>query len=57
MINGQLMMVLFNSRQAENGKLLPLKKGKLQIQSEGAEVFYKDIKIRPILAIPGELLK
>ena len=57
MINGQLMMVLYNSRQTKNGNSLPLKKGKLQIQSEGAEVFYKDIKIRPIAAIPGELLK
>jgi hypothetical protein len=56
-INGKLMMVLYNSQQMENGKALPLKKGKLQIQSEGAEVFYKDIKIRPIAAIPGELLK
>ena len=56
-INGQLMMVLYNSRQMKNGKSLPLKKGKLQIQSEGAEVFYKDIKIRPIVSIPGGLLK
>ena len=56
-INGKLMMVLYNARQMENGQALPLKKGKLQIQSEGAEVFYKDIKIRPLAKIPGELLK
>ncbi|MEJ7684106.1 MAG: DUF1080 domain-containing protein [Segetibacter sp.] len=50
-INGKVMMVLYNSRQMENGQALPLTKGKLQIQSEGAEVFYKDIKIRTINTI------
>jgi hypothetical protein len=44
-----------NSRQTENGKDFPLVKGKLQIQSEGAEVFYKDIKIRSIKSIPNNL--
>ncbi len=56
-INGKPMMVLYNSKQMANGQVLPLKKGKLQIQSEGAEVFYKDIRIRPLAAIPGEFLK
>ncbi len=50
-------MVLYNSQQMENGQALPLKKGKLQIQSEGAEVFYKDIKIRSLAVIPSEFLK
>ena len=56
-INGKVMMVLYHSQQMENGKALPLNKGKLQIQSEGAEVFYKDIMIKPLDAIPAELLK
>lgn len=56
-INGKVMMVLFHSQQSDNGKLSPLKKGKLQIQSEGAEVFYRQIRIRSLEAIPGELLK
>lgn len=55
-INGKVMMVLVNSRQPENGREIPLTTGKLQIQSEGAEVFYKDIKIRPIHTIPASLL-
>lgn len=57
MVNGKVVMVLYNSKQMDNGKLTPLIKGKLQIQSEGAEVFYKDIKLRSINAIPAELLK
>ena len=56
-INGKVMMVLYNSRQMENGQAMPLTKGKLQIQSEGAEVFYKDIKIQQIIQLPVEIVK
>ncbi len=56
-INGKVMMVLLNSRQSDNGIETPLIKGKLQIQSEGAEVFYKDIKIRSLSSIPKSLMK
>jgi hypothetical protein len=56
-INGKVMMVLYHSQQMENGQALPLAKGKLQIQSEGAEVFYKDIMIKSLEVIPDELLK
>jgi hypothetical protein len=56
-INGKVMMVLYNSRQMENGQAMPLTKGKLQIQSEGAEVFYKDIKIQQITQLPVEIVK
>ena len=52
MINGKVMMVLYNSRQFENGQAIPLVKGKIQIQSEGAEIFYRHIMIEPLLAIP-----
>ena len=56
-INGKVMMVLYHSSQSENGKVIPLTKGKIQIQSEGAEVFYKQIKIENIAAIPASMLK
>lgn len=47
-VNGHVVMILKDSRHFENGNVLPLIKGKIQIQSEGAEVFYKDIKVRPL---------
>jgi hypothetical protein len=50
-------MVLYDSRQREGDKETPLTKGKIQIQSEGAEVFYRDIRIRPIAKIPDEMLR
>jgi hypothetical protein len=56
-INGKVMMVLYHSGQADGGKISPLVKGKLQIQSEGAEVFYKNIMIEALDAIPADLLK
>jgi hypothetical protein len=50
-------MVLYHSQQVDNGRILPLKDGKFQIQSEGAEVFYKRIRIEQLAAIPAEVLK
>ncbi|MEP6584935.1 MAG: DUF1080 domain-containing protein [Ginsengibacter sp.] len=55
-INGQVMMVLYHSSQLENGQAIPLVKGKIQIQSEGAEVFYKNIRIEPLNAISPRFL-
>lgn len=56
-INGKVMMVLYHSSQLDNGQVLPLVKGKIQIQSEGAEIFYKQIKLESLGAIPANLLK
>jgi hypothetical protein len=56
-INGKVMMVLYHSKQLNEGQELPLTKGKIQIQSEGAEVFYKQIKIQTINKLPEALLK
>jgi hypothetical protein len=56
-VNGKVMMVLYHNRQLENGQESPLIKGKIQIQSEGAEVYYKQIKIEPINKLPAEFIK
>lgn len=54
-VNGEVVMILRNSRYIdEKGNAVPLTKGKIQIQSEAAEVFYKDIKIRSLAALPAE---
>lgn len=54
-VNGRVMMVLYHLAQSDNGKVSPLKGGRIQLQSEGAEVYYKQIKIRSISQIPPEL--
>jgi len=55
MVNGVVNMVIHKSRQADGGREFPLTKGKIQIQSEGAEVFYRNIKIAPITSLPDNL--
>ena len=50
------MIVLYHNKQSENGTDIPLTKGKIQIQSEGAEVFYRQIKIQPIVSLPADLI-
>jgi hypothetical protein len=56
-VNGNKVMMLFHSRQPGNdGNEVPLIKGKIQLQSEGAEVFYRNMEIRNIARIPESLL-
>ncbi len=50
--NRKVVMSLRNSSHLKDGQLVPLKRGKLQIQSEAAEVFYKDVMIKEIDAMP-----
>jgi len=56
-VNGQVVMVNTNCSKTENGKKIPLKKGKIQIQSEGGEFFIRKVEIEKIKEIPSELLK
>lgn len=55
-INGETVMVNYNTGVYENGVVLPLTAGKIQIQSEGAELFVKSIDIKAINEIPAELI-
>jgi hypothetical protein len=54
LVNGTPNMVLFDAgRWAGDDKgFVPLTRGEIQIQSEAAEIFYRDIKIAPITAFP-----
>jgi hypothetical protein len=53
-VNGKVVMALSNSRYMVNGEAKPLVSGKIQIQSEAAEVYYKDIMIKKIDSMPEE---
>ncbi|MDN4504295.1 DUF1080 domain-containing protein [Alteromonadaceae bacterium BrNp21-10] len=55
-VNGQVVMALQNSRYLDDGVSRPLTKGHILLQSEAAEVFYKQIQIRPVTAIPSQYL-
>tara|TARA_R110002167_G_scaffold167062_1_gene364213 strand:+ start:1885 stop:2736 length:852 start_codon:yes stop_codon:yes gene_type:complete len=57
-INGQKNMVLYNSSQIDtDGKEIPLTNGKIQLQAEGAEIYFKNIRIRPIAKLPKKYLE
>lgn len=56
-VNGHIVMVLKNSRYEKGGKMIPLTKGKIQIQSEAAEVYFKDIQIKKIDTLSNEHAK
>ncbi|WP_158968936.1 DUF1080 domain-containing protein [Paraglaciecola sp. L3A3] len=49
-VNGEVVMVIAQSKDKQGN---PLTSGQLQIQSEGAEIFYRDIKIKDLKAIPA----
>ncbi len=51
-VNGKVNMALQNTRQKTAHGPAPLTKGQIQIQSEAAEVYYREIKIRPITEFP-----
>ncbi|SNR94501.1 3-keto-disaccharide hydrolase [Hymenobacter mucosus] len=53
-VNGHVVLALANSAYIKNGQRIPLTHGKIQIQSEAAEVYYKDIMIRPLTAMPTQ---
>lgn len=56
-VNGQVVMVLRNSRYIKEDETLPLDNGKIQIQSEAAEVYYKDIEIRELDEMPEDFAR
>jgi hypothetical protein len=55
LINGKVTMRLFNSRLLVNGAEEPLKAGRIQLQSEGAEIFYRKIEVSTLSAMPSVL--
>jgi len=55
LFNGQVTLVLRNSRYAADGKLVPMTKGRIQLQSELAEIWYRKPEIRAIREFPAEV--
>ncbi|KMT67102.1 hypothetical protein XM47_00300 [Catenovulum maritimum] len=51
-VNGEVVMFVENL-QDKHGK--PLTKGQVQFQSEAAEIYYKDMKIRTVTQLPPEI--
>ena len=53
-VNGKVVMRLHGPMRIDGDLPASVTAGQIILQSEGAEVFYRDIAIRPITAIPPE---
>jgi hypothetical protein len=53
-VNGKVVMRLHGATRIDTTLPTPVTSGPILLQSEGAEVFYRDIEVRPITAIPAE---
>lgn len=56
-VNGVVNMVLTNLRHKPGKEEAPLTKGRLQIQSEGAEIYWRNLEVKPIAGIPRVVLE
>lgn len=54
-VNGKVVMILANSRYFDGQGFQPLIEGKIQLQSEACEVYYKSIQIKTIDRLPKDL--
>jgi hypothetical protein len=57
LLNGELVLVVTNPRFKEAGREFALTRGKIQLQSEGAELFYRKAEVRAIDEVPAHFLK
>ena len=53
-VNGVVVMRLHNAQRIDGTAPASLASGQISLQTEGAEVFYRDIAVRPITAVPAE---
>jgi hypothetical protein len=56
-LNGRMNLAAVNPRYQEDGRWRPLSRGKIQLQSEAAEVFYRKVEARPLYELPQEFLE
>jgi Domain of Unknown Function (DUF1080) len=55
LLNGHVNLVALNPRYLDGATWRPLTHGKMQLQSEDAEVYYRRIEARPLFTIPEAL--
>lgn len=56
-VNGHVVMILDRAETKTESSFEPVVKGKIQLQSEAAEAFYRNIQIRNIKELPAFLVK
>ena len=54
-VNGKVTMVNTNTGKIEDGEVIPVSSGRIQLQAEGSDLFVTTIQVEPIEEIPAEL--
>lgn len=53
-VNGRVVMRLHHAERLDGAKPEPLVSGQISLQTEGAEVYYRNVEIQPVTAVPAE---
>jgi hypothetical protein len=53
-VNGKVVMRLSHAQILDGSALVTLDSGHVCLQTEGGEVYYRDIEVRPISAVPAD---
>ena len=53
-VNGKVVMRLHHAERLDGAAPAPLTTGQISLQTEGAEVFYRNVEIQAITAVPAE---
>lgn len=57
LLNGEVVLALANPRYRESNREMALTHGKIQLQSEAAEIFFRKVEARSITEIPSLLFR
>jgi hypothetical protein len=53
-VNGQVVMRLHNAQRLDGPSPAPITSGKISLQTEGGECYFRNVEIQPITEIPAE---
>lgn len=53
-VNGQVVMRLYHAQRLDGATPAPITSGKISLQTEGAECFFRNVEVQPIEEIPAE---
>lgn len=54
-VNGTVVMRLYHAQRLDGPQPAPLTSGRISLQTEGAEVYYRHVEIAPIDGLPSDL--
>ena len=52
-VNGVVVMRLHNAQRLDGGAPAPLTSGKLSLQTEGGECYFRNVEVQPITEFPA----